>query len=193
MNILYLLILVYNSDTSDTSPPNSPPRRFPSYLLMTLSLYSLSISYFPRCTLPELFFYFFPGFLAIFILFSSHNNNKFKDVSYRCNFVEAISIRVFYQIWKKSNPTGVSRQHGAILGITFKPLGPSHHSIVLTGLWRALNFVPIMLKDPSLFDSGSSVCLFMNHWITLQCLNCLKRSRWYENSFICEFPQINEY
>ena len=35
------------------SPPNWTPRRFPSYLLLTLLLYFLSIFYFRRCTLPD--------------------------------------------------------------------------------------------------------------------------------------------
>ena len=34
-----------------TSPPNSTPRRFPSYLLFTILLYFLSIFYHPRWTL----------------------------------------------------------------------------------------------------------------------------------------------
>ena len=55
-----------------TSSSNSTPRRFPSYLLLTLLLYFLFIFYLPRCTLCS--FCFFPAFLAIFILLSSNNN-----------------------------------------------------------------------------------------------------------------------
>ena len=39
--------------TRVTSPPNSTPRRFPSYLLLTLLLNFLFIFYFPLCTLPD--------------------------------------------------------------------------------------------------------------------------------------------
>ena len=36
-----------------TSPPNSTPRRFPYYLLLTFLLYFLLIFYLPHCTLPD--------------------------------------------------------------------------------------------------------------------------------------------
>ena len=35
------------------SPPNSTPRRFPSYLLVTFLLYFLFIFYHPLCTIPD--------------------------------------------------------------------------------------------------------------------------------------------
>ena len=50
----------------------STPRRFPSYLTLTLFLYFLL----PSPVHPTGFsFCFFPGFLAIYILLSSNNNN----------------------------------------------------------------------------------------------------------------------
>ena len=39
--------------TRQTSPPNSAPGRFPSYLLMTLLLYFFFIFYLSRCTVPD--------------------------------------------------------------------------------------------------------------------------------------------
>ena len=89
---LTLGTIVRTNLTRVTSPPNSAPRRFPSYLL----LYFLFIFYLPRCTLPDfpsvsspaslpvlpcchhynclapdwISFRFFPGFLASFTLLS---------------------------------------------------------------------------------------------------------------------------
>ena len=62
-----------------TSPPNLTRRWFPLYLLLTLLLHFLFIFYLSDASY-RIFFLFFPGFLAIFILLSSNNNNfEFRD------------------------------------------------------------------------------------------------------------------
>ena len=77
-HFLFLYLLFCNIQEKIYKPPNSTTRRFPSYLLLTLLLYLLIIFYLPRCTLPDFFLDIFPGFLAIFILLSSDNNNIFR-------------------------------------------------------------------------------------------------------------------
>ena len=47
------LTLVRANLTRVTWSPNSTPRRFPFYLLITFLLYFLFICYLPRCTLPD--------------------------------------------------------------------------------------------------------------------------------------------
>ena len=77
------------------SPSNSTPRRFPSYLLLTLLLYFFFIFYLPRCTLQD-----FPSVsslaFAIFIL--SKNNNSSRTT------LQTLQISL--------NPFGHSSSHG---------------------------------------------------------------------------------
>ena len=65
---------VRNNISFVTSPTNSTPRRFPSYLLLILLLYFLFHLLFSPVLPTGFTFCSFPGFLAIFIMLSSNNN-----------------------------------------------------------------------------------------------------------------------
>ena len=102
------------------SPPNSTPRRFPSYLLYPLLLYFQFIFYLPRCTLLD-FLCFFPGFLPIFILLSSNNNmvnlnfSAIKNFCFNHIYYKTKKPRLtLYNIWYVFNQGHVNTWH--ILG-----------------------------------------------------------------------------
>ena len=78
MNIVFQLNAGRTLTLETALPPNSTPRRFPSFLLLTLLLYFL-FHLLPSPMHPTgVSSCFFPGILAIFILLSS-NNNKVGD------------------------------------------------------------------------------------------------------------------